>query len=39
VISAKGEGTRIEISVPAGEATQVTERPLVQAAHAAQRPN
>ena len=39
VISAKGTGTRIEISVPAGEATQVTERPLVQAAHAAQRPN
>ena len=39
VISTKGEGTRIEISVPAGEATQVTERPLVQAAHAAQRPN
>jgi signal transduction histidine kinase len=39
VISTKGEGTRIEISVPAGEATQVTERPLMQAAHAAQRPN
>lgn len=39
VISAKGTGTRIEISVPAGEATQVTDRPLVQAAHAAQRPN
>jgi signal transduction histidine kinase len=39
VISAKGKGTRIEISVPAGEAAQVVERPLAQAAHAAQRPN
>jgi signal transduction histidine kinase len=39
VISAKGKGTRIEISVPAGEETQVVERPLAQAAHAAQRPN
>jgi signal transduction histidine kinase len=39
VISTKGKGTRIEISVPVGEVTQVTERPLVHAAHAAQRPN
>jgi signal transduction histidine kinase len=39
VISTKGKGTRIEISVPAGEATQVVDRPLVHAAHAAQRPN
>jgi signal transduction histidine kinase len=39
VTSAKGKGTRIEISVPAGEAAQVVERPLAQAAHAAQRPN
>jgi signal transduction histidine kinase len=39
VISAKGKGTRIEISVPAGEETQVVERPLAQAAHVAQRPN
>jgi len=39
VISAKEQGTRIEISVPAGEATQVVERPLAQAANAAQRPN
>ena len=39
VISAKGKGTRIEISVPAGEVAQVTERPMVHAAHAAQRPN
>jgi signal transduction histidine kinase len=39
VISTKEKGTRIEISVPAGEETQVVERPLVQAAHAAQRPN
>jgi two-component system sensor histidine kinase DegS len=39
VISTKGKGTRIEISVPAGEVTQVTERPQVHAAHAAQRPN
>jgi len=39
VISANGKGTRIEISVPAGEETQVVERPLAQAAHAAPRPN
>jgi len=39
VISAKGKGTRIEISVPAGEATQVADRQLAHAAHAAQRPN
>jgi signal transduction histidine kinase len=39
VTSAKGKGTRIEISVPADEAEQVVERPLAQAAHAAQRPN
>jgi signal transduction histidine kinase len=39
VISAKGKGTRIEISVPAGEATQVVERQMAQAAHATQRPN
>jgi signal transduction histidine kinase len=39
VISAKGKGTRIEISVPAGEPAQVVERTLAQAAHAAQRPN
>jgi signal transduction histidine kinase len=39
VISAKGKGTRIEISVPAGEETQVVDRQLVHAAHAAQRPN
>ena len=39
VISTKGNGTRIEISVPAGEETQVVDRPLAQAAHALQRPN
>jgi signal transduction histidine kinase len=39
VISTKGKGTRLEISVPAGEPTQVVERQLVHAAHAAQRPN
>ena len=39
VTSTKGKGTRIEISVPADEAEQVVERPLAQAAHAAQRPN
>ena len=39
VTSAKGKGTRIEISVPAGEPAQVVERPLAQAANAAQRPN
>jgi signal transduction histidine kinase len=39
VISAKGKGTRIEISVPAGEETQVVDRQLVHAAHAAHRPN
>ncbi len=39
VISTKGKGTRIEISVPAGEPAQVVERPLAQAANAAQRPN
>jgi signal transduction histidine kinase len=39
VISAKGKGTRIEISVPAGEPAQVVERTMAQAAHAAQRPN
>ena len=39
VISAKGKGTRIEISVPAGEPAQVVERTMVQAAHAVQRPN
>jgi len=37
VISTKGQGTRIEISVPAGE--QVLDRPLAHAAHALQRPN
>jgi signal transduction histidine kinase len=39
VISTKGQGTRIEISVPAGEETQVVDRPLAHAAHAVQRPN
>jgi len=41
VISAKGKGTRIEISVPAGEPAQPAERPVVQAvaARAAARPN
>ena len=39
VISTKGKGTRIEISVPAGEETQVVDRPLAHAAHAIQRPN
>ncbi|HEX3092292.1 MAG TPA: ATP-binding protein, partial [Candidatus Angelobacter sp.] len=39
VISTKGNGTRIEISVPAGEETQVVERSLAHAAHAVQRPN
>jgi signal transduction histidine kinase len=39
VISTKGKGTRIEISVPAGDETQVVERPLAQAAHAVHRPN
>ncbi|MGZ4830433.1 MAG: GAF domain-containing sensor histidine kinase [Candidatus Angelobacter sp.] len=39
VISTKGKGTRIEISVPAGEKTQAMDRPLAQAAHAVQRPN
>jgi two-component system, NarL family, sensor histidine kinase UhpB len=39
VISAKDQGTRIEISVPAGEPAQVVERTLAQAARAAQRPN
>src|SRR5229473_7163238 len=38
VISTKGKGTRIEISVPAGEG-QVLDRPLAHAAHAVQRPN
>jgi two-component system, NarL family, sensor histidine kinase UhpB len=38
VISTKGEGTRIEISVPAGE-EQVLDRPLAHAAHAVHRPN
>jgi signal transduction histidine kinase len=38
VISTKGKGTRIEISVPAGE-EQVLDRPLAHAAHAIQRPN
>ena len=38
VISTKGQGTRIEISVPAGEG-QVLDRPLAHAAHALQRPN
>jgi signal transduction histidine kinase len=38
VISTKGKGTRIEISVPAGEG-QVLDRPLAHAAHALQRPN
>ena len=38
VISTKGKGTRIEISVPAGE-EQVLDRPLAHAAHAVQRPN
>jgi signal transduction histidine kinase len=39
VISTKGNGTRIEISVPAGEETQVVDRSRAQAAHALQRPN
>ncbi len=39
VISTKGNGTRLEISVPAGEETQVVDRPLAHAAHAVQRPN
>ncbi|MFL6390290.1 MAG: ATP-binding protein [Terriglobales bacterium] len=39
VISTKGEGTRIEISVPAGDETQVVDRQLAHAAHAVQRPN
>jgi len=39
VISTKGQGTRIEISVPAGEETQVVDRQLAHAAHAIQRPN
>ena len=39
VISTKGEGTRIEISVPAGDETQVVDRPLAHAAHAVHRPN
>jgi signal transduction histidine kinase len=39
VISTKGNGTRLEISVPAGEEKQVVDRPLAQAAHAVQRPN
>jgi signal transduction histidine kinase len=39
VISAKGKGTRIEITVPAGESPQL-ERPLAQAAaHQGARPN
>jgi signal transduction histidine kinase len=39
VISTKGKGTRIEISVPADEHSQLVEHPLAQAANAAQRPN
>jgi signal transduction histidine kinase len=39
VISTKGKGTRIEISVPAGDETQVVDRQLAHAAHAVQRPN
>jgi signal transduction histidine kinase len=39
VVSTKGEGTRIEISVPVGDETQVVDRPLAHAAHAVQRPN
>ncbi|HZU30188.1 MAG TPA: GAF domain-containing sensor histidine kinase [Candidatus Angelobacter sp.] len=39
VISTKGKGTRIEISVPAGEHSQLVEHPLAQAANAAHRPN
>jgi signal transduction histidine kinase len=39
VISTKGNGTRLEISVPAGEEAQVVDRPLAHAAHAVQRPN
>jgi signal transduction histidine kinase len=39
VVSTKGKGTRIEISVPAGDETQVVDRPLAHAAHAIQRPN
>jgi signal transduction histidine kinase len=39
VISAEGKGTRIEISVPAGEPAQVVERRLAQAANAVQRLN
>jgi signal transduction histidine kinase len=39
VISTKGEGTRIEISVPAGDETQVVDRQLAHAAHAVHRPN
>jgi signal transduction histidine kinase len=39
VISTKGKGTRIEISVPAGEETHAVERQLAHAAHAIQRPN
>jgi len=39
VISTKGKGTRIEITVPAGESSPV-ERPLAQAAaHPGARPN
>jgi signal transduction histidine kinase len=38
VVSTKGKGTRIEISVPAGE-EPVVDRPLAHAAHAIQRPN
>ena len=38
VISTKGKGTRIEITVPAGEVTSV-ERPLIQAAAQGARPN
>ena len=39
VTSAEGKGTRIEISVPAGEPAQVVERTLAQAANAVQRLN
>jgi signal transduction histidine kinase len=39
VISTKGKGTRIEISVPAGEETQAVDRAPAQAAQAVQRPN
>jgi len=40
VISTKGKGTRIEITVPAGEPASSVERPLERAAmHAGVRPN